>query len=139
MRGLLVALREAPRRDRLPHHHADAEEIGASVDRIARGLLRRDVGELALEHAALRRARRARGLRDAEVDQLHLPVVGDERVLGAHVAVHDVQRRAVEIGQRVRVLEAERAMSARMRTWTSSGMRARVALRSSAWSGCPSR
>ena len=105
-RGLALAVREAPRRDRLPQHHAHAEEIGASIDRIARGLLRRDVGELALEDPALRRARGARGLRDAEVDQLHLPVVGDERVLGAHVAVHHVQRGAVEVLQRVRVVEA---------------------------------
>ena len=50
--------------------------------------------------------RRRQRLRHAEVDQLDLPVVGDEHVLRADVAVHDLQRRAVEIGQRVRVLEA---------------------------------
>ena len=53
-----------------------------------------------------RLVRRRERLRDAEVDQLHLPVVGDEHVLRADVAVHDPERRAVEIGQLVRVLQA---------------------------------
>ncbi len=102
---LALALGEALPGDRLPEHHPHAEEVGPGVHQIAAGLLGRDVGELALEHAALGVAGRARGLGDAEVDHLHLPVVGDEHVLRAHVAVDDAQLGAVEVAQRVRVGE----------------------------------
>ena len=56
-------------------------------------LLGRHVRDLALEHAGARLERRVHRLRDAEVDDLHLAVVGDEDVVRGHVAVDDAERR----------------------------------------------
>src|SRR5262249_22892335 len=66
--GLDTTGREALPGDRLPQHAAHAEDAGARVDGLPACLLGRDVGELALEHAALGVAGRAGGLGDAEVD-----------------------------------------------------------------------
>ena len=56
---------------------------GAMYDRI-----------LLLEDTHLRVGRVRPRLRDAEVDELHLAVVGDEDVVRAHVAVNDAERAA---------------------------------------------
>ena len=103
---LTIALNEPPTRHRLPQHDADREQIGAMIDRGAARLLGRHVRELALEDTLSRARRRACCLGNPEVDELHLAVVADEHVLGAHVAVDDTQRRAIEISEGVRVLEA---------------------------------
>jgi hypothetical protein len=103
---LVLALHQPAPGDRLPEHDAHREEIGARVDRLAATLLGRDVAELAL-HRALPRGRRSAGdLGDAEVDELDLTGVGHEHVLRADVAVHHAQRRAVEVGELVGVLQA---------------------------------
>ena len=103
--GLAVALHHASAGHCLPEHHADGEEIGALVDGRAAGLLGRHVRELPLEDTLLGARRSAGGLGDAEVDDLHLAVIGDEHVLRAHVAVNHAEGRSVEVGQGVGVLE----------------------------------
>jgi hypothetical protein len=123
-RSLRVALCEALGSHGLPQHHAHAEDVGSRVHCLETGLLGRDVRQLALEHATLRGGRCPGRLRDAEVDDLHLAVVGYEHVLRAHVAVDYRERRAVEVAQRMRVVQA-RSASAMMRTWMSSGIFAR--------------
>ena len=99
-------LPHAPAGERLPEHHARGEDVGARVDLLPARLLRRHVRDLAFEDAGARLLCRVRGLGDAEVDDLHLPLERDEHVLRAHVAVHDAERRPVEVGELVRVLEA---------------------------------
>jgi hypothetical protein len=74
-------------------------------DGLPGGLLRGHVGELALDGAGLRLRRGPGGLGDAEVDDLDVPVVGDEDVVGADVAVHHLQRRAIEVAQLVGVVQ----------------------------------
>ena len=76
-------------REQLVEHDADGEDVAASIERQPPHLLGRHVAELPLEDARLRLASLARRLRDAEVDDLDLAVVGQEHVLRAHVAVHE--------------------------------------------------
>jgi hypothetical protein len=103
--GRRLLLREPAAGDRLPQHDPDREHIGAAVDRAPQDLFGRGVGKLALEDAGLGRALAVRCLGHAEIHQLHLPVIGDEHILRADVAVHDVQGRAVEVPQLVRVVQ----------------------------------
>jgi hypothetical protein len=92
--------------EQLVEHDAHGEDVAASVDRQAPHLLGRHVAELALEDARLRLAGLARGLGDAEVDELHLAVVRDEHVLRRDVAVHEVEVAAGGVLLVVRVVEA---------------------------------
>ena len=68
-------------------------------------MLGRHVSELALDLAGLRADLVHRRLGDAEIDDLHLPVVRDEKVMWAHVAVNDLERPAVQVPEVVRVVE----------------------------------
>src|SRR4029077_12912821 len=63
------------------------------------------VGDLPLEYPRPRVVGRIERLRDAEVEHLHLSVVRNEDVVRGHVAVNEVQRRAIEARYAVRVLE----------------------------------
>ena len=75
-------------------------------------LLGRHVRELALERAGARLLlHRVERLGDAEVDQLHLPVVAEHDVLRRHVAMHDRLLRARLVGVLVRVAEAARRLA----------------------------
>ncbi len=70
-------------------------------------LLRRHIGELALELAAARRlVDLTEGLGDPEVDDLHRAVSADEDVLRRDVAVDDRERSPAVVGQLVRGMEA---------------------------------
>ena len=60
---------------------------------------------LPLNTPARRLRRRVGRLRDAEVDELHLAVVRDDDVVRADVAVHDVERLAVEVAQFVCIVQ----------------------------------
>jgi hypothetical protein len=105
-RDLAVALEEALAREGLPHHDAEAPDVRALIVlSVGRRLLRRDVGELALHLPRPRLDELRACARDAEVEQLHLAVVRDVDVAGRDVAVDDVERRAVEVLERVRVLQ----------------------------------
>ena len=100
------ALEEALAGEHLPEDHPHREDVDAAVDLLAHGLLRRHVGDLALEHAGARLRRRAQGLGDAEVDDLHLPGVRHEDVVRRGVAVDDLEGLAVEVLELVGVVEA---------------------------------
>ena len=132
---------EAPARGRLPDHHARRVDVGAAIDLGPQRLLRRHVRDAPLEDAGLRLQRRVGRLRDAEVEDLRLPVEGDEDVQRAHVAVDDLERLAVEVAELVRVVQAEQRLAddragARPR---GSGPSSREAAARSRWSERPSR
>jgi hypothetical protein len=92
-------------RGRFPEHDPHGVDVRTAVDRFAGQLLRGHVVHLALDHAHLGVTRRSAHLGDAEVEQLHPAVVGDEYVLRAHVAMHDLERGAVEVRELVRVVQ----------------------------------
>lgn len=102
---LLDALPEARVRDQLPQEDAHREDVGASVDLRTEHLLGGHVPDAPLELADLGLAAAIVGLRDAEIEQNDAPIVGEKDVLGRHIAVDDVQRRAVQIAEGVRVGE----------------------------------
>ncbi|MFT3925720.1 MAG: hypothetical protein QM778_24475 [Myxococcales bacterium] len=77
---------------------------------LAADLLRGDVVELALDHAHLGEVLGIERLGDAEIQQLDVAVVGEEHVLRAHVAVHHLERFAVEPLQIVRVVQTARGL-----------------------------
>ena len=81
------------------------EHVGARVERHAADLLGRHVAELALEDADLARELHQR-LGDAEVEQLDVAVVRQPHVRRRDVAVDDVERAAVGVGERVREVQA---------------------------------
>ncbi len=83
---------------------AGREDVRPRVDGHAADLLGRHVAELALEDADLRRDLQHR-LRDAEVEELHLAVIADADVRRRHVAVDDVERPPLLVGERVRELQ----------------------------------
>src|SRR5690606_11184213 len=83
------ALPDQPRAgQQLPRHDADTEHVGSAVEWPRVGLLGGQVSQLALDRAdACRWTRSQRGFGNAEVDQLHASIVGQEYVLRAAVAV----------------------------------------------------
>jgi hypothetical protein len=90
----------------LVQHDAAREDVALAIDRQAAHLLGRHVAELALEDAGLGLLALARRLGDAEVDQLHLALEGDEDVLRADVAVDQVEVAAALVALVVRVVQA---------------------------------
>ncbi len=86
---------EQPLADRhLVEQDAEREDVRASIHRLRFGLLRSHVGELALDGAPVGIVKQAARPGHAEVDDLHLPVVGDQDVLGRHVPVDHVPQLA---------------------------------------------
>jgi len=69
-------------------------------------LLGRHVGQLAFEEAGIGSPAVAGDLGDAEVEDAAHAVGGDEQVLGRDVAVDDRQRGAVDVAERVGVVQA---------------------------------
>ncbi len=104
---LEVRLRREQRRrgDQLPRDHARREHVGRRADGEAERRLRRHVAELAFDLTALGVQRAALRLRDAEVDHLQVPGVREDQVRRRDVAVHDAERGALLVDERVRVLE----------------------------------
>ena len=97
---------ESPRNARLPREHlvedrAEGEDVGAVVRALSANLLRRHVAERSQDDAWLGAGRNrgevgltphTRGLgelRQAEVEDLHPAVGGDEEILGLQIAVND--------------------------------------------------
>jgi hypothetical protein len=101
------ALPQPPAHARLVQHDPDGEHVGPPIEDQVPRLLRRHVEELALDRPVPRLGRAPLGLRDAEVDHLHLTVVRHEDVVGRHVSMDDVERRAVEVLEVVRMLEPD--------------------------------
>ena len=82
------------------------EEVRAGVgDRVAR-LLGREILVLPRDDLAFLVIHQVEGLRDAEVRELHVALVGQHDVLGADVAVDDIEMPAVAITLGVGVGEA---------------------------------
>jgi hypothetical protein len=92
-------------REHLVETRADGEDVGAMIDGQATHLLGAHVAELPLEHARLRLGVSGRCLRDAEIDHLHLALVGHQAVLRAHVAMDDSERPTAAVLLAVRVVE----------------------------------
>ena len=85
---------------------AHRKEIAAVVDVLRRlELLGRHEAQLSLGHADLRQVRPVSGARDAEVEQLHRALGRHHHVRGGDVAVHQVERAALVVGELVRVGE----------------------------------
>ena len=127
--GGRVAVERAPAREHLVEDRAEGEDVAARVGGLAADLLGRHVAERA-EHDAGLRARgrgrqvrrlaallRVRELGEAEVEDLHAAVVGDEDVLGLQVPVDDPLlvrgREAVDDLERVVDRLARRELAAR--------------------------
>ena len=101
----VAALEGILQRQQLIQADAEGEEVAAGVEGLGGGLLRRHVGEFALDGAGLGLLIAQVALGDAEVDELHDPVVGDEDVMRVDVAMDDMQGVAVVPMQRVGVGE----------------------------------
>ena len=85
---------------------ADGEQVRAAIDALPAALLGRHVADLSLERAGERLHLAVGRLGDAEVDDLHRAVEADDDVLRRDVAVHDLERAALEVALVVRVVEA---------------------------------
>ena len=91
-------------------------------------LLGRHVADLPLEHAGFRVGEVQGGLGDPEVEELHLSLVGQEEVVGRDVAVDDVKRRGVVVGELVGVVQVfDACVAINAATLSSRGL-PRVAL-----------
>ena len=99
-----------PPGEHLEQQHAQREDVGAPVHGLAARLLRGHVPVLALHEPALERRRRAR-VRDAEITELHRPLVGEQHVRRRHVAVHDLERTTLLVEALVRVVQRPREVS----------------------------
>ncbi len=97
--------KEATLRETLPKHDARAPDVRASVQVFTPRLLRRHVGELALDVAGSRLRDLGRGLGDAEVEELGRALVGHEDVARRDVPMDDLQRRPIEVRHGVRVVQ----------------------------------
>ena len=95
-------------RERLPEHHAQRPEVRPGVDRRRPDLLRGHVRDLALDLPGGGQPGLGAALRDAEVEELHPAVAGDENVVRRHVAMHQLERAPVAGPRPVRVPEASR-------------------------------
>ena len=92
--------------EQLVEDDAGREDVDPVVPgTVQRGLLGRHVPELPHQHPLLVVGEAGGGARDAEVEQLHLALPGDEGVVGRDVAVDDPQRVALAVGPLVGVLE----------------------------------
>jgi hypothetical protein len=87
-------------------HDAEREHVDAPVDRLAANLLRRQVGELALDGAGARVVQLRGRLGDAEVEHLGGAVLADVEVVGRDVAVHDAERLAFVVARHMGVMQA---------------------------------
>ena len=128
--GGRVAVERALAGEHLVEDRAEGEDVGARVGRLAAHLLGRHVPERAHDDAGLgapglgRKVGPARGgafgLRqfgEAEVEDLHAAVVGDEDVLGLQVAVHD----ALLVRRREAVRDLERVVDRLARRELAAG------------------
>ena len=104
--------------EHLVQNRAEREDIAAVIDGTAANLFRRHIADGADDEPRNgvdlsrreERVRRSSGdrldeLREAEVENLHAPIEGDEQILGLEIAVHDAG--VVGDGEAVRDLNRE--------------------------------
>ena len=103
-RGLALAVEELLGGKQLPEHDARREQIAARSDRLSPRLLRAHVADLAAQHAGARRLAPDR-FRDAEVEQLHGALGGDDDVGRRDVPMHEADRATARVGLAMRVVE----------------------------------
>ena len=109
----MIGAEQALAAERLPGHDPEAEHIGAAIEVGIRQLLRRAVGELALDAARVGLGEAHDGLGHAEVRDTRASVDAQEDVLRRDVAVHDLEmfaqgsRRFVGVVEPVRRLGQE--------------------------------
>ena len=94
-----------PAGEHLVEHRGRREDVGAPVHRQPAGHLRAHVAELPAQHPILPRPHPVGGAGDAEVDELHLALEGEQHVLGRDVAVDDAEELVVRPAQLVRGVE----------------------------------
>jgi hypothetical protein len=93
-------------REQLPEDDPHAVQVGAAIELRPAGLLGGHVRQLPLHHPRLGGGGDVVGeLGDAEVEDLHLAVVGEEQVVRADVAVDEAERVVLEIAQLVDVVQ----------------------------------
>lgn len=104
---MVVAGEEAAASGEFVEDDAEGEDIGAGVDGFAAALFGGHVGVFASEGARVGVffLLEAAHLRNTEIKHFGLAVEGDEDVLGADVAVDDVEGVAVVVGEGVNVIE----------------------------------
>ncbi len=68
------------------------KEIRALIDPFALGLFGRHIGHLALEHPRFRRGVAIGDFGNAEIENFDLPGIGHKNILGADVAMNDLQQ-----------------------------------------------
>src|SRR5215813_13436822 len=110
----VAAFERLAARDHFVKHNAEAENIGAVINALARGLLRRPVPYRPVRHPDLRHrfVEVGAGLfgrehfRQTEIEHFDLSLIADDDVIRFNVAVDDAAR--VRRGDRVRDLNSDR-------------------------------
>ena len=100
-----VAAEKLLPRQHLEEDATEGEDVASPVQRPSPGLLRRHIRDLSLQGARLGARDLPGRLRDAEVAQFDVALVGDQDVGGRHVAVDDVQLAPLPLAPAVRVIE----------------------------------
>jgi hypothetical protein len=104
--SVAVGEEQTPRGEGAPEHGARREQVRSPIDLVAvQHLLRRHVGQLALELARSRAHDAGLGACDAEVRQARRPVHADHDVLGRNVAMDKVEKIPVVVPDAMRRLQ----------------------------------
>jgi len=102
---ICVAQKQSLPCEELPQNNSDGENIRASVDVLSHRRLGREVRKFSFDDSGLALFELRIGLCQAEIHDFYLAELRDEHVRRRHVAVHDVHRLAVRVGDFVRVRE----------------------------------
>ncbi len=102
---VVVAAEQAPARHQLVEQDPDREHVAAAIEGLAPALLRRHVGDLALQRAGAGAVIRLLHLGHAEVGDLDRAVERHQDVGQRHVTMHDREGAALAVGEVVGVVE----------------------------------
>ena len=106
--SVVVASEELLAREGLPEHHAERPEVRARVDGERPNLLRGHVRDLALDLAGAGETDVRGALGDAEIEELHAAVAGDENIVRGDVAMDEPQRAPIARPSPMRVSQTPR-------------------------------
>jgi hypothetical protein len=109
----------AARKQRLAHqelgeHGREREHIAAVAEHVAVHLLRRHVPDLAAQALRVGVPLLVLRARDTEVGELDVPILADEQVARAHVAMNEPEQLAVRPAMRMCMSERARGLHADM-------------------------